>query len=112
MLFPRNDVAQRTNFVKGNIQRKFSTFQAALAQYTAAYNRGELRAVPIPGSRYDSSHGVTPSQNPVTRGPSRPNQQGSSSGSSSTSSSTGSSDDEYWSQIADDVTELMDQVKI
>ena len=84
-------------------------------QYTAAYNRGELRAVPILGSHYDTSHpGVAPSRNAVTPGRSQPNQQGSSSGNSPATllSSIGSSDEEYWSQVADDVTELMDQVKI
>lgn len=48
----RNDVAQRVNCVSGNIHYKCDMFQEALTQYTRAYENGELRAIPMPGSPF------------------------------------------------------------
>ncbi|KAG2030585.1 hypothetical protein BDR03DRAFT_844591, partial [Suillus americanus] len=42
------DVAERTNYVSGNVQKSYPSFQEALEVYTIKYNKGRIRAVPIP----------------------------------------------------------------
>ncbi|KAG2335987.1 hypothetical protein BDR05DRAFT_857960, partial [Suillus weaverae] len=46
------DVAERTNFISGNIQKRYPSFQEALKVYTARFNEGGVRAVPIPGGPF------------------------------------------------------------
>lgn len=48
----RADVAERTNFISGNIQKWYPSFEKALAAYTVKYNEGSVRAVPIPGGPF------------------------------------------------------------
>ncbi|KAG2060966.1 hypothetical protein BDR06DRAFT_861117, partial [Suillus hirtellus] len=38
------DVAEHTNFVSGNIQKGYPSFQEALEAYTVQYNEGRVRA--------------------------------------------------------------------
>ncbi|KAG2040312.1 hypothetical protein BDR03DRAFT_844516, partial [Suillus americanus] len=38
------DVAQRTNFVSGNIQKSYPSFQKAHEAYAAQYNAGRVQA--------------------------------------------------------------------
>ncbi|KAG1760783.1 hypothetical protein EDD22DRAFT_954690 [Suillus occidentalis] len=73
------DVAERTNYVSGNVQKSYSSFQDALDVYTVKYNEGRVRAVPIPGG-------------PFWPSPASP--------------SSSSNSDELWSQV-DDVSETM-----
>ncbi|KAG1840304.1 hypothetical protein DFJ58DRAFT_654610 [Suillus subalutaceus] len=46
------DVAERTNFVSGNVQKRYPSFQKALEVYTVQYNEGRVRAVPTPGGPF------------------------------------------------------------
>ncbi|KIM58060.1 hypothetical protein SCLCIDRAFT_88281, partial [Scleroderma citrinum Foug A] len=46
------DTAMRVLNISGTIYYKCKTFQRALADYTAAYNKGELRAIPTPGGLF------------------------------------------------------------
>ncbi|KAG2353337.1 hypothetical protein BDR07DRAFT_1309837, partial [Suillus spraguei] len=75
------DVAERTHFVSGNIQKWYPSFQKALEVYTVQYNEGRVRAVPIPGG-------------PFWPSPSPP------------SPSWSSDSDDLWSQV-DDLSETM-----
>ncbi|KAG1906181.1 uncharacterized protein F5891DRAFT_942174, partial [Suillus fuscotomentosus] len=75
------DVAERTNFISGNVQKRYPSFQEALKVYTVKFNEGGVRAVPIPG------------------GPFWP---------SSPSPSLSAESDEMWSQV-DDLSETMSQ---
>ncbi|KAG0699332.1 hypothetical protein DFH29DRAFT_766188, partial [Suillus ampliporus] len=38
------DVAERTNFISGNVQKSYPSFQQALEVYTVKYNEGRVRA--------------------------------------------------------------------
>ncbi|KAG1884373.1 hypothetical protein F4604DRAFT_1574784 [Suillus subluteus] len=73
------DVAERTNYVSGNVQKSYHSFQEAREVYTAKYNEGRVRAVPIPGGPF------WPSPSPA-------------------SPSLSSNSDELWSQV-DDLSE-------
>ncbi|KAG1894801.1 uncharacterized protein F5891DRAFT_960867, partial [Suillus fuscotomentosus] len=75
------DVAERTNFISGNVQKRYPSFQEALKVYTVKFNEGGVRTVPIPG------------------GPFWP---------SSPSPSLSAESDEMWSQV-DDLSETMSQ---
>ncbi|KAI6153013.1 hypothetical protein BKA82DRAFT_4349386 [Pisolithus tinctorius] len=55
------DAALRVLDVSGAVHYKCKTFQRALADYTAAYNNGELRAIPIPGGPFWPTAPHTPS---------------------------------------------------
>ncbi|KAI6154662.1 hypothetical protein BKA82DRAFT_4347606 [Pisolithus tinctorius] len=55
------DAALRVLDVSGAVHYKCKTFQRALADYTAAYNNGELRAIPIPGGPFWPTAPRTPS---------------------------------------------------
>ncbi|KAG1871384.1 hypothetical protein F4604DRAFT_1926118 [Suillus subluteus] len=46
------DVAERTNFVSGNVQKRYPSFQQAHEVYTVKYNEGRVRAVPTPGGPF------------------------------------------------------------
>ncbi|KAI5989485.1 hypothetical protein EDD15DRAFT_2151392, partial [Pisolithus albus] len=46
------DAALRVLEISGAVYYKCRTFQRALANYTAAYNKGELRAIPKPGGPF------------------------------------------------------------
>ncbi|KAG2055438.1 hypothetical protein BDR06DRAFT_882466, partial [Suillus hirtellus] len=46
------NVAERTHFVSGNVQKRYPSFQQALEAYTVHYNEGRVRAVPIPGGPF------------------------------------------------------------
>ncbi|KAG2751853.1 hypothetical protein P692DRAFT_201686979, partial [Suillus brevipes Sb2] len=46
------DVAERTNFISGNVQKRYPSFQEALKVYTVKFNEGSIRAVPIPGGPF------------------------------------------------------------
>ncbi|KAG1843319.1 hypothetical protein F4604DRAFT_1689562 [Suillus subluteus] len=84
------NVAERTNFISGNVQKCYPSFQQALTAYTVKYNEGRVRAVPLPGDPF------WPSSNPP-----------------SPTSSVGSfaSSDSYdlWLQV-EDLTETMSQL--
>ena len=47
--------------ISGVVYYKCKTFQQALADYTAAYNKGELRAIPTPGGPFWLTVPRTPS---------------------------------------------------
>ncbi|KAG2752143.1 hypothetical protein P692DRAFT_201688657, partial [Suillus brevipes Sb2] len=47
-----SDVAERTHFVSGNIQKRYLSFQEALSAYTVKYDEGRVRAVPLPGGTF------------------------------------------------------------
>ncbi|KAG0701650.1 hypothetical protein DFH29DRAFT_775179, partial [Suillus ampliporus] len=38
------DVTEQTNFISGNIQKSYPSFQQALEAYTIKYNEGRVRA--------------------------------------------------------------------
>ncbi|KAJ8589115.1 hypothetical protein M405DRAFT_714000, partial [Rhizopogon salebrosus TDB-379] len=38
------DVAERTNFISGNVQKSYPSFQKALEVYTVKYNEGRVHA--------------------------------------------------------------------
>ncbi|KAG1893160.1 uncharacterized protein F5891DRAFT_912917, partial [Suillus fuscotomentosus] len=46
------DVAERTNFVSGNVQKRYPSFQKAHEVYTVKHNEGRVRAVPFPGGPF------------------------------------------------------------
>ncbi|KAG1888192.1 hypothetical protein F4604DRAFT_2032333, partial [Suillus subluteus] len=46
------DVAERTNFVSGNVQKRYPSFQQALTAYMVKYNKGRVQAVPLPGGPF------------------------------------------------------------
>jgi hypothetical protein len=48
----RADVAEQTNFISGNIQKSYPSFQKALEAYTIKYSEGRVRAVPTPGGPF------------------------------------------------------------
>ncbi|KAG0691984.1 hypothetical protein DFH29DRAFT_818484 [Suillus ampliporus] len=50
------DVAERTNFVSGNVQKWYPSFQKAHEVYTVKYNEGRVRAVPTPGGPFWPSY--------------------------------------------------------
>ncbi|KAI5994200.1 hypothetical protein EDD15DRAFT_2366870 [Pisolithus albus] len=81
------DTALRVLEISGAIYYKCRTFQQALADYTAAYNKGELRAIPNPGGPFWPTALRTPS--PVL------------------------SEDEqsYWAEV-DDLTDVLSQVQL
>ncbi|KAI6011802.1 hypothetical protein BKA83DRAFT_4065326, partial [Pisolithus microcarpus] len=55
------DAALRVLEISGAVYYKCKTFQQALADYTAAYNKGELRAIPTPGGPFWPTAPRTPS---------------------------------------------------
>ncbi|KAI5999211.1 hypothetical protein EDD15DRAFT_2363275 [Pisolithus albus] len=55
------DTAARVLEISGAVHYKCKTFQQALADYTAAYRKGELRAIPTPGGPFWPTAPRTPS---------------------------------------------------
>ncbi|KAG1864921.1 hypothetical protein DFJ58DRAFT_655490 [Suillus subalutaceus] len=84
------DVAERTNFVSGNVQKRYPSFQQALTAYTVKYDKGRVRAVPLPGGPFwPSSNHPSPT--------------------SSVGSFVSSDSYDLWSQV-EDLTETMSQL--
>ena len=52
----RADVALRTNYVSGSVQKCYPSFAKALQVYTMKYNKGVLQAVPLPGGPFFQLH--------------------------------------------------------
>ena len=48
----RADVALRTNYVSGSVQKRYPSFAKALQVYTVKYHEGALQAVPFPGGPF------------------------------------------------------------
>ncbi|KAG2049249.1 hypothetical protein BDR06DRAFT_1012349 [Suillus hirtellus] len=46
------DIAERTNFVSGNVQKGYLSFQQALTAYAVKYDKGRVWAVPLPGGPF------------------------------------------------------------
>ncbi|KAI5990607.1 hypothetical protein EDD15DRAFT_2170125, partial [Pisolithus albus] len=55
------DAALRVLEISGAVYYKCRTFQRALVDYMAAYNKGELRAIPTPGGPFWPTAPRTPS---------------------------------------------------
>ncbi|KAI6018450.1 hypothetical protein BKA83DRAFT_4057836 [Pisolithus microcarpus] len=55
------DAALRVLEISGAVYYKCKTFQQALADYMAAYNKGELHAIPTPGGPFWPTAPRTPS---------------------------------------------------
>ncbi|KAI6033574.1 hypothetical protein BKA83DRAFT_4018963, partial [Pisolithus microcarpus] len=55
------DVALQVLEISGAVYYKCKTFQQALADYTATYDKGELRAIPTPGGPFWPMAPHTPS---------------------------------------------------
>ncbi|KAG2137762.1 hypothetical protein BD769DRAFT_1663987 [Suillus cothurnatus] len=89
------DVADRTNFVSSNVQKGYQSFQQALTTYTAKYNEGRVRAVPLPGGPFWPS---SPESSPDPPSPTV-----------SAGSSMSSDSYDLWSQV-EDLTETMSQL--
>ncbi|KAG2108080.1 hypothetical protein DEU56DRAFT_917162 [Suillus clintonianus] len=87
------DVAERTNFISGNIQKRYTSFQRALAAYTASYDEGRVRAVPLAGGPFWPS--------PPESSPNPP--------SPTLSMGSSASEDSLWLQV-EDLTETMSQL--
>ncbi|KAI5999605.1 hypothetical protein EDD15DRAFT_2124058, partial [Pisolithus albus] len=79
------DTALRVLGISGAIYYKCKTFQQALADYTAAYDKGELRAIPSPGGPFWPAVLRTPSP-ALTEG-----------------------EQSYWAEV-DDLTDVLSQV--
>ncbi|KAG1790132.1 uncharacterized protein HD556DRAFT_1306520 [Suillus plorans] len=86
------DVAERTNFVSGNVQKGYPSFQQALTAYAVKYDEGRVRAVPLPGGPFWPS--------PPESSPNIP---------SPVDSSASSDSHDLWSQL-EDLTETMSQL--
>lgn len=50
------DVALRTNYVSGSVQKRYPTFAKALQVYTVKYHEGALQAIPLPGGPFFRSN--------------------------------------------------------
>ena len=48
----RPDVALRTNYVSGSVQKRYPSFAKALQVYTEKYQEGTLRTAPLPGGPF------------------------------------------------------------
>ncbi|KAI6016133.1 hypothetical protein BKA83DRAFT_69319, partial [Pisolithus microcarpus] len=46
------DVAACTNGISGNVHKQCKTFSEALKVYTRMYNKGCVRAIPVPGGPF------------------------------------------------------------
>ena len=57
----RKDAAMWVLNISGAVYYKCKTFQRALADYTATYNKGKLRAIPTPGGPFWPTVPRTPS---------------------------------------------------
>ncbi|KAI5999232.1 hypothetical protein EDD15DRAFT_2134288, partial [Pisolithus albus] len=79
------DAALRVLEISGAVYYKCRTFQQALASYMAAYNKGELRAIPNPGGPFWPTAVRTPS--PVLS----------------------EGEQSYWAEV-DDLTDVLSQV--
>ena len=77
----RPEVATRTNDISGNTHKRYSSFSQALNAYEKMYNKGCVRAVPVPGGPF------WPFDEQLDSDPSR---------SSSPTSST-----EFWAKVGD-----------
>ncbi|KAG1752354.1 uncharacterized protein EDB91DRAFT_1044813 [Suillus paluster] len=89
------DVAERTNFVSGNVQKRYTSFQQALAAYTAGCDEGRVRAVPLAGGPF------WPSTSESLPNPPSPTL--------SVGSSASSDSYDLWSQV-EDLTETISQL--
>ncbi|KAG1776950.1 hypothetical protein EV702DRAFT_970665 [Suillus placidus] len=89
------DVAERTNFVSGNVQKRYASFQQALAAYTAGCDEGRVRAVPLAGGPFWPS---PPESEPNPPSPTL-----------SVGSSASSDSYDLWLQV-EDLTETMRQL--
>ena len=70
----------RVNGVSGAIHKGYNTFQEAIKIYTRNYNRGIIRAVPVPGGPFWHANPVNPSPS---------------------ASSTSSNSDDLWGELED-----------
>lgn len=52
----RADVALRTNYVSGSVQKRYPSFTKALQVYTVKYHEGALQVVPLPGGPFFQSN--------------------------------------------------------
>jgi len=77
----RDEVSDRTNGISGAIHKKYNSFQEAIMVYTRNFNRGRIRAVPVPGGPFWPV-------NPVNS-------------SSPSTSSTSSNSDDLWGELED-----------
>ncbi|KAH7923678.1 hypothetical protein BV22DRAFT_1130496 [Leucogyrophana mollusca] len=108
-----DDVAKRTNYISGAIQKKYPSFQEALQHYRTSYDLQLLSAVPVPNGPFSRrnrksspvrslpfSSLSSPARSPASVASPEPNR---------SSSSTDS--DELWSQL-DDLSLHMSQASI
>jgi hypothetical protein len=70
----------RVDGVSGAIHKKYNTFQEAIMIYTRNYNRGRIRAVPVPGGPFWPVNPANPSPS---------------------ISSTSSNSDDLWGELED-----------
>ncbi|KAG1789325.1 hypothetical protein EV424DRAFT_1355794 [Suillus variegatus] len=88
------DVAERTNFVSGSIQKRYPSFQQALHAYTVKYNERSVHAVPIPGGPFwPMNSPVSPASPPPPASP-----------------TLSIDSDDLWSQV-EDLSDTMSQYK-
>lgn len=80
------DVAVRTNGISGNTHKQCKSFSEAMKLYTRMYNKGCVRAVPVPGGPFWPEAGQSDS---------------------STSRSSSSSSAEWWSELGELPAELL-----
>jgi hypothetical protein len=50
--FIRANIAEQTNFISGNVQKGYPSFQQALAAYMVKFDKGRVQAVPLPGGPF------------------------------------------------------------
>lgn len=81
------DTALRVLEISGAVYYKCRSFQQALADYTVAYDKGELRPIPIPGGPFWPMALRTPSPAPSE------------------------GEQSYWAQV-DDLSEVLGQVQL
>jgi hypothetical protein len=94
--FVRADIAEWTNFVSGNVQKGYPSFQQALVAYMVKFNKGRVQAVPLPGGPFWPS---PPESLPNPPSPTL-----------SVDSSVSSDSYALWSQV-EDFTEAMSQLR-
>ncbi|KAG2136788.1 hypothetical protein BD769DRAFT_1664317 [Suillus cothurnatus] len=46
------NIAEQTNFISGNVQKGYPSFQQALAAYMVKFGKGRVQAVPLPGGPF------------------------------------------------------------
>lgn len=93
-VYLRADVAERTNFVSGSIQKRYPSFQQALHAYTVKYNERSVHAVPIPGGPFwPMNSPVSPASPPPPASP-----------------TLSIDSDDLWSQV-EDLSDTMSQYK-